>query len=66
LAGAAVIFVELSYRSLYKEQTLFDDIYNALVSLGFQYHGNFEELLSPINGAVLQSDGIFIKRQPGK
>ena len=66
LAEAAVIFVELSYRPLYKEQTLFDDIYNHLVRLGFQYHGNFEELLSPINGVVLQSDGIFIKRQPGK
>ena len=63
LAGADVIFVELSYRSLYKEQTLFDDIYNNLVRLGFQYHGNFEELLSPINGSVLQSDGIFIKRK---
>lgn len=66
LAGAEVIFVELSYRTLYKEQVLFDDIYNDLVRLGFQYHGNSEELLSPINGAVLQSDGIFIKRQPLK
>jgi hypothetical protein len=65
LAGADVIFVELSYRSLYKEQSLFDDIYKELVNLGFAYHGNFEELLSPVNGAVLQSDGIFIKRQPG-
>jgi FkbM family methyltransferase len=63
LSGAAVIFVELSYRPLYKEQTLFDDIYNDLVRLGFQYHGNFEELLSPINGSVLQSDGIFIKHK---
>lgn len=66
LEEAEVIFIELSYRSLYKEQTLFEDIYRDLVRLGFQYHGNFEELLSPINGAVLQSDGIFIKRQPGK
>jgi len=63
LAGAEVIFVELSYRSLYKEQALFDTIYNDLVRLDFQYHGNFEELLSPVNGAVLQSDGIFIKRK---
>ena len=66
LAGADVVFVELSYKSLYKEQTLFDDIYKALLRLDFEYHGNFEELLSPINGAVLQSDGIFVKRQPGK
>jgi FkbM family methyltransferase len=60
LAEAAVIFIELSYRPLYKEQTLFDDTYKELVRLGFAYHGNFEELLSPVNGLVLQSDGIFI------
>ncbi len=63
LAAADVIFIELTYSPLYKEQTLFDDIYNDLVKLGFRYHGNFEELLSPINGAVLQSDGVFIKQQ---
>ncbi len=61
LAHADVIFIELTYQALYKKQTLFDDIYKNLEELGFQYHGNFEELLSPVNGAVLQSDGIFIK-----
>lgn len=63
LAEADVIFIELTYSPLYKGQTLFDDIYNDLVKLGFRYHGNSEELLSPVNGAVLQSDGVFIKQQ---
>ena len=62
ISGAAVVFVELSYRPLYKGQSLFDDIYNKMLHLGFEYHGNTEELLSPVNGSVLQSDGIFIKR----
>lgn len=63
LAKADVIMIELSYQSLYKGQTLFHDIYNSLYDLGFQYHGNFEQLLSPVDGSVLQSDGIFLKRQ---
>lgn len=62
LAGAKVIFVELSYKSLYKEQSLFNDVYNLLYDLGFEYRGNFEDLLSPVNGEVLQSDGIFINK----
>ncbi|MGB4843861.1 MAG: FkbM family methyltransferase [Ferruginibacter sp.] len=62
IADAQVVFIELTYKPLYKGQTLFDDIYNEMLQLGFQYHGNTEELLSPVNGAVLQTDGIFIKR----
>lgn len=65
LAEADVVFIELSYKPLYKGQTLFNDIYTRMQQLGFDYHGNFEELLSPKNGEVLQSDGIFIKRTAG-
>ena len=64
LREADVVFVELTYRPLYKEQSLFHEIYNELVHLGFQYYGNFEELLSPVDGSVLQSDGIFLKQIP--
>lgn len=62
ISEATVVFVELSYKPLYKEQSLFDDIYTKLLQLGFTYQGNTEELLSPINGSVLQTDGIFIKQ----
>jgi len=29
--------------------------------MGLAYHGNFTQLLNPIDGSVLQADGIFIK-----
>lgn len=61
IAGAQVVFIELSYKPLYKGQVLFDDIYKEMLKAGFRYHGNTEELLSPVNGSVLQTDGIFIK-----
>ncbi len=62
IAKAEIILIELSYQKLYTNQSLFHDIYTILYDLGFQYYGNIEELLSPIDGMPLQSDGIFIKR----
>lgn len=61
ITDAKVVIIELTYKPLYKGQTLFDGIYHKMLQLGFQYHGNTEELLSPVNGSVLQTDGIFIK-----
>jgi hypothetical protein len=29
--------------------------------MGFAYHGNFSQLLNPIDGNILQADGIFIR-----
>jgi hypothetical protein len=48
---------------LYEGQKLFDNIYETLTSLGFSYAGNYEQLHSPANNAVLQADAIFIKKQ---
>ncbi len=62
IAKADIILIELSYQKLYKNQSLFHEIYSMLYNMGFQYCGNMEELLSPIDGLPLQSDGIFIKR----
>jgi hypothetical protein len=29
--------------------------------MGFAYHGNFSQLLNPIDGNILQADAIFVK-----
>jgi len=55
------IITEVSFRSLYKDQPLFGDIYDHLSSLGFQYGGNFETLLSPKDGSILQADALFYR-----
>lgn len=62
LARTKVIIVEVSYESLYVEQSLFGDIFSALGDLGFDYHGNLEQVLSPIDGRPLQGDAIFLRR----
>lgn len=58
---ADVVLTELSVEELYQGQKLFDDIYQMLKSLGFEYRGNYEQLYHPEDGRVLQMDGIFIK-----
>jgi FkbM family methyltransferase len=58
---ATVIIVEMSTSCLYENQPLFGEIYEMLTGMGFQYYGNFDQLLSPINGRVLQMDGIFLR-----
>lgn len=61
IQSADIIICELSMEKLYEGQPLFDDIYTLLKKMGFQYRGNYEQLLNPNDGRVVQADGIFIK-----
>jgi FkbM family methyltransferase len=63
LSTAKIIITETSMEMLYENQKLFDDIYSTLTGLGFSYMGSFDQLLSPINGKVLQQDAIFLKNE---
>ncbi len=56
-----IIIVETTFREFYQGQPLFDDIYKFLTKKMFFYHGNFDQINSTINGAVLYSDAIFFK-----
>jgi len=62
LKNIDTILVELSFAELYEKQPLFEDIYALLKSNGFVYAGNYDQINSPINGLVLQADGIFFKQ----
>jgi len=62
LQKADMIICELSFSELFKGQVLFDEIYNTIISLGFRYIGSLDQLRSPRTNAILQADGIFIKR----
>jgi len=55
------VMIEMSFQPLYEGQPLFDDIYQSLISNGFKFAGNMEALYSPLDGNVLQSDGIFYR-----
>ncbi|MEQ8999701.1 MAG: FkbM family methyltransferase [Coleofasciculus sp. B1-GNL1-01] len=58
---AKLIIVETSFKKLYEGQPLFDNIYNHLIKLGFDYFGSLDQLRSRKNGQVLQEDSIFMK-----
>lgn len=62
LSFVKVIIIETTFHELYEGQLLFSDIYDFLQKKGFVYSGNWgEEKKSPIDGATLQADSIFIK-----
>lgn len=62
-AKADTIISEVSFKELYKDQPLFNEIYSLLRNINFSYSGNFEQLVSPINGEILQADAIFQKNK---
>lgn len=57
------IITELSFKTLYEGQPLFAEMYQLVTSCGFRYAGNFDVLLSPTDGSVLQVDGIFYREK---
>ncbi|MGA2507463.1 MAG: FkbM family methyltransferase [Chitinispirillaceae bacterium] len=63
------IICEMSFRSLYKGQALFNDIYEKLLKKNFRFVGQLGEICHSSSGEVLQIDGLFINASnslPGK
>jgi FkbM family methyltransferase len=58
---ADVVIVEVSTIRLYDGQPLFAEIHGMMMNLGFQYRGNWDQLMSPLDGHILQADAIFMK-----
>lgn len=63
IAAAHLLIVETTFRPLYKGQPLFDGIYDLLRSMGFAFMGCEESLRSSVDGVILQSDSIFMRRR---
>lgn len=59
LQRAKTVIVESSLETLYEGQALFDEIQAIMSALGFHYAGSFDQILSPIDGRVLQVDSIY-------
>jgi len=57
------IITELSFRTLYEGQPLFAEMYQLITSYGFRYAGNFDVLISPTDGSILQMDGMFYREK---
>lgn len=61
LKKSSVIFVELSFLELYKNQAVFDEMYNSIVDLGFTFFGHVGVMNSPHTGLALDADCVFIR-----
>ncbi len=61
IGKAKAIIIEVSFRELYEGQPLFDKIFELLSDKGFKFMGNLYQLLSPIDGAPLQADALFVR-----
>ena len=64
---AKVVILETSFEELYEGQSLFGEIYDAMIKLGFEYKGGLDYARkNPADGRVLQEDSIFIKKSDRK
>ena len=56
------IITEMSFKPLYQNQALFDDVYQWLLKHRFKFAGIMDSLISPLDGSFLQADGMFFRR----
>jgi FkbM family methyltransferase len=55
------LIVECSLQDLYAGQSLFESIHDSLAQRGFVHRGDFDTLVSPVTGEVVQVDALFEK-----
>jgi FkbM family methyltransferase len=58
-----VVILEVSYIALYKNQSTFDSIYTLLKKNEFEYKGSLDSTISNLDGTILQSDIIFVRKK---
>lgn len=61
-AKARIVIVEMAFQNLYEGQPSFDQTYQQLRALGFEYKGSLEQFISTTDGSVVYADCIFVKR----
>jgi len=61
LSQVHYVLVEVSIGTLYEGQAQFQTVYGNLIRQGFCYVGNLEQLVSPVDGLILQVDALFAR-----
>lgn len=56
------VICEVSFQPLYKGQAAFAEVYQSMLAAGFKYKGSLENLLSPVDGSIMQADAVFMKQ----
>jgi len=65
ISRASILIVETTFLPLYKDQVLFDTIYDMLRQRGFVYAGSEHTIRNPNDGSILQCDSVFCKAESG-
>jgi FkbM family methyltransferase len=61
IGSASVVLVELSFEELYEGQPLFNEIYDSLRNLGFDFRGTMAQMSHPGDGRIIDSDCFFVR-----
>ncbi len=59
LKKADSVLIETSFVELYKDQLLFDGIYQLLIGLGFEFKGNYTQTKNKEDGSILYAESFF-------
>lgn len=59
LKKADLILIETSFEELYKDQLLFDGLYQLLVGIGFTFKGNLTQAINKKDGRILYAESLF-------
>jgi FkbM family methyltransferase len=61
ISNADMVLVEMSFETLYRDQPLFEDVYDVLRGLGLRLAGINGVSHDPSTGRCLQCDGVFVR-----
>lgn len=61
LSRVWAVMLEVSFVPLYEGAPPFHRIYELLQELGFEFRGCVAQLVGPIDGEILQGDGLFVR-----
>ncbi len=59
---AAAVIAEISTTTLYEGEATFDQVYQVMSSLNFDFGGTVDQWVSKQDGSVLQMDCLFVNR----
>jgi FkbM family methyltransferase len=60
LKKADSVLIETSFEELYKDQLLFDGIYQLLIGIGYVFQGNYTQTFNKEDGRILYAESFFV------
>ncbi len=61
ISRAEMVLVEVSFAPLYEGVPAFEQLNHRMRRLGFEFRGCVDQLIGPLDGAILQADALYIR-----